>query len=77
MSSSSKSPPAELPYARGNTFDTLDEYLAYLEQYNGPIDLPYWRKVKPDLYQEVSSMPEAEPKTATRAELMERFGFER
>ena len=65
----------ELPYSRGHSFSSLDEYLEYLEEYNGPIDLPYWRKVKPGLYESVSSRPEAQPTRATRAELMRRFGF--
>ena len=36
---------ANLPYARGHSFRTLDEYLAYLEQYNGPVDMPWWREI--------------------------------
>ena len=68
---------AGLPYARGRSFATLDEYLAYLEKTNGPIDLPWWRRVKPDLYERVVRMRGAQPQTATREELMRRFGFDR
>ena len=67
----------ELPFARGHSFETLDAYLAYLEQYNGPIDLPWWRQVKPGLYEEVAHVPgkTGQPERATRQELMQRFGF--
>ena len=70
---------AELPYARGHSFANLDEYLTYLEKYNGPIDLPWWREVKPGLYELVAHIPgRAGPaERATRAELVKRFGFER
>ncbi|WP_156841979.1 hypothetical protein [Novosphingobium aquimarinum] len=70
-----------LPYARGNHFDTLDEYLHYLERYNGPIDMPYWRVIGPGRYEWVTTMRpldgEKERQVATRAELMERYGFEK
>lgn len=70
---------SDLPYSRGKSFRTLDEYLAYLDRMNGPIDLPYWRRIGPDLYEYAVRMPgsDAEPERATRAELMERFGFAR
>lgn len=68
-------PPAPLPWSRGQTFATLDAYLAYLEQYNGPIDLPWWREISPGVYEKVMRMPEARPETATRAELERRWGF--
>ena len=42
---------AGLPYARGRTFQNLDEYLVYLETTNGTIDLPYWRRLGPDVFQ--------------------------
>lgn len=69
---------ANLPHARGHSFDSLDAYLAYLQQYNGPIDLPWWRVVSPGVYElQVSLMPGAARERATRAELMARFGFTR
>jgi hypothetical protein len=67
---------ANLPYARGRTFTSLDEYLAHLEK-QGAIDLPYWREIRPGVYERVTSMPEARRETATRADLMQRFGFKR
>ena len=66
-----------LPFARGRSFRTLDEYLAHLEQL-GAIDLPYWRRVGPDLYERVATRaPRTDPERATRAELMRRYGFTR
>ncbi|MCA8889402.1 MAG: hypothetical protein KDA46_11270 [Parvularculaceae bacterium] len=67
---------ADLPYSRGKVFHSLDEYLAHLEQ-NSFIDLPYWREVKPDVYEWVVRMPGAKSEFATREELMERYGFTR
>lgn len=68
---------AKLPFARGKTFASLDEYLAHLER-QGAIDLPYWRRVGPGLYERVTSRrPAGPPERATRAELMRRFGFTR
>jgi hypothetical protein len=67
---------AHLPYARGKTFRTLDEYLAHLEA-QGALDLPWWREIRPGVYERMTSMPEARREVATRAELMRRFGFTR
>ena len=67
---------ANLPFARGKVFHSLDEYLAHLEKLSA-IDLPYWREIKPGVYEHVIRMPEAEREIATREELMQRFGFER
>ena len=67
---------ANLPFARGKTFHTLDEYLAHLEA-QGAIDLPWWREISPGVYERVTSMPEAPRQVATREELMRRFGFKR
>lgn len=68
---------AKLPFARGKTFRTLDDYLAHLER-QGAIDLPYWRPVGPGLYERVTRrVPAGPPERATRAELMRRFGFTR
>ena len=65
---------ARLPYARGRSFCTLDAYLAHLEQ-QGAIDLPWWRPVRPGVYERVTSRRGAPREIATRAELMKRFGF--
>jgi len=69
-------PVSDLPYARGKTFRTLDQYLAHLEQ-QGAIDLPWWREISPGVYEHVIHMPGARRETATREELMRRFGFTR
>lgn len=66
---------AGLPYSHGKVFATLDEYLAHLKQLSA-IDLPYWREISPGLYQKVVRMPEAEPQTATREELMKEYCFD-
>jgi hypothetical protein len=67
--------PARLPWARGRSFSTLDAYLAYLEQYNGPIDLPWWREIRPGVYEKMVRMPEGSREVVTRAQLERRWGF--
>jgi hypothetical protein len=67
---------ANLPYARGRTFASLDEYLAHLESL-GAIDLPWWREIRPGVYERVTSVRGRPPEVATRAELMQRYGFKR
>ena len=67
--------PDRLPWARGHSFATLDAYLAYLEQYNGPIDLPWWREVRPEVYEKMVRLPQAAPEIVTRAELEQRWSF--
>ena len=66
---------AGLPFSHGKTFRTLDEYLAHLERHAAPIDQPWWREIRPGVYEHVKRMPGATRETATRAELMARFGF--
>ena len=65
---------AALPFARGKTFCSLDAYLAHLEV-QGAIDLPWWRQVRPGVYEHVVRMPGATREVATRAQLIKRFGF--
>lgn len=68
---------ANLPYARGQIFHSLDAYLAHLER-QGAIGLPWWRQIGPGVYEQVvRRMPRGRPERATRAELMRRFGFTR
>ena len=67
---------ANLPFARGQVFHSLDDYLAHLER-QGAIDLPWWRQVAPGVYERVTNMRGRAPERATRAELMRRFGFAR
>ena len=66
---------AKLPYAHGHRFCSLDEYLGHLERRAAPIDQPWWRQVRPGVYEHVKRMPGAKREVATRAELMKRFGF--
>jgi hypothetical protein len=65
---------ANLPLSRGRSFRCLDDYLAHLEA-GGAIDLPWWRQVRPGVYEYVTRRTGAQPETATRQELMQRFGF--
>lgn len=71
-----------LPSSFGRSFATLDEYLEHLRRHAGPIDQPWYREVRPGVYEYVTSMrsegPSAVPaKTYTREELMREFGFTR
>jgi hypothetical protein len=65
---------ADLPFALGRRFRSLDEYLAHL-QVQSAIDLPWWREISPGVYEHVKTMTGALRETATRAELAKRFGF--
>lgn len=67
------------PGAPGRNFRTLDEYLAYLRQYAAPIDRPWYREVRPDLFKLETGNLRADlpPRYFTRAELEQRFGFPR
>lgn len=67
-----------LPSSFGRSFATLDEYLEHLRLYAGPIDQPWYREIRPGVYEYVTAMrPAPPPKTYTRAELMREFGFTR
>ena len=68
---------AGLPFSHGKSFRTLDDYLAHLERFAGPIDQPWWREIRPGVYEHVKRMPGAAREIATREELMKRFGFTR
>jgi hypothetical protein len=69
---------ANLPFAMGRRFATLDEYLTHLECHAGPIDLPWWKQIRPGVYKRMTTATNAPPnEVATRAELMKRFGFNR
>ena len=68
----------DLPSSFGRSFATLDEYLEHLRNYAGPIDLPWYREIRPGVYEYVTSMrPAPAPKTYTREELMREYGFTR
>ena len=74
-------PRRDLPYAHGRTFATLDEYLAHLERYAGPVGQPWYRKVGADTYELVTTMSvpgeSNRPQTFTREQLMREYGFTR
>jgi len=62
-------------------FRTLDEYLAYLEQTQGPVDGPWYKEVSPGVFQLQTAgnlhldVPSKEKRTFTRQELEKKFGF--
>lgn len=68
-----------LPISR--RFKTLDAYLAYLEQYEAPIDKPWYKQVRPGVYElqtgnlRVLGAEGEEKRTFTREELERKFGF--
>ena len=67
---------ANLPFAQGRSFASLDEYLEFRER-RGAYDVPWYRQVRPGVYQLVSRRaPGAEPQTYSREELARKFGFE-
>lgn len=66
---------ANLPFAQGRTFTSLDEYLAH-RRAQGTYDVPWYREIKPGTYELISRRPPgAEPKIYTREELARKFGF--
>lgn len=64
-----------LPFAAGEAFATLDAYLAHLKR-RGAMDVPWYREIEPGLYELVSGRGRRAPVHFSRAELMQRFGFE-
>jgi hypothetical protein len=67
-----------LPSSFGRSFATLDEYLEHLRNYAGPIDRPWYRQIRPGVYELVTTMrPAPAPRTFTREQLMRQFGFTR
>jgi hypothetical protein len=62
-------------------FRTLDDYLSYLERTQGPVDGPWYRLIKPGVYELQTGNLRvlgnaAEPKRIfTREELEREFGF--
>ena len=70
-------PVADLPFAQGRAFATLDDYLAFLRD-RGRYDVPWYRQTGPDRYELVSRRgPGAAPRSYSRAELEAKFGFAR
>ncbi len=63
-------------------FRTLDEYLAFLEQTQGPVDGPWYKQIRPDVFELQTGnlhldTPGGEKRVFTRAELEKKFGFSR
>ena len=61
-------------------FPNLDEYLAFLERTQGPVDGPWYKEVSPGVYQLQTGnlhldVPGGEKRTFTRQELEKKFGF--
>jgi len=74
----SAQPARQLPDSFGRNFTTLDEYLEHLRRYAAPIDKPWYREVRPGVYERVTTrVPRRAAETYTRAQLMARFGFTR
>lgn len=70
-------PGRDLPFANGQRFATLDDYLAFLKK-AGEYDTPWYREVKPGVgvYERVTRLPPGQrPEVVTRAELLKRYGF--
>ena len=63
-------------------FRNLDEYLAYLQKMDAPLDKPWYREVRPGIYQlqtgNFRPLGGTEPnREFTREELERKFGFSR
>lgn len=69
---------ANLPHAQGQSFATLDDYLAHLRRM-GAQDRPYYEEIAPGQYRRVGGRrppgAQAAERIYTRAELMQEFGF--
>lgn len=66
-----------LPHSGGRTFETLDEYLAFLKE-RGAADIPYYELQPDGRYLFVRGRGTMNnPQYFTRAELMRKFGFSR
>lgn len=67
-----------LPSSFGRSFATLDDYLEHLRKYAGTVDQPWYREVRPGVYELVTTLrPAPPPETYTREQLMRKFGFTR
>jgi hypothetical protein len=71
---------AQLPINR--RFRTLDEYLAYLEKTQAPIDKPWYKQIRPGVYELAGGNfrplgGDPKKRIFTRAELEKKFGFSR
>ena len=66
----------DLPFADGQSFASLDQYLAHLRKL-GASDIPFYEEVEPGVYQVMSGRAGLQPQRYTREELERRFGFRR
>lgn len=72
---SEQRPVANLPFAQGRAFASLDAYLEFRKS-RGAYDVPWYREIKPRVYELVSRRgPGTQPETFTREQLAEKFGF--
>ena len=69
-------PRADLPFAGGMSFASLDDYLAHLRR-RGTYDVPWYREVSPGVYERVvgRGAPGQTPQRFTREELERKYGF--
>lgn len=73
---SEQRPVANLPFAQGQAFASLDEYLEFRKG-RGAYDVPWYREIEPGIYELVSRRgPGAQPKRFSRDELAREFGFQ-
>ena len=71
---------AQLPISE--RFRSLDEYLAFLEKTQAPIDKPWYRQIRPGIYELQTGNfhqlgEKASKRVFTRDELERKFGFSR
>jgi hypothetical protein len=71
---------AQLPI--NQRFRSLDDYLAFLEKTQAPIDKPWYREIRPGVYElqtgNFRSLDERSPERVfTREQLEKKFGFSR
>lgn len=67
--------PPERPFSQGQSFATLDAYLAHLERL-GPIDITWYQRRPDGTYEMIQRRPPGTPPTIfTRQQLLDRFGF--
>ena len=71
----------ELPI--NQRFRTLDDYLAWLRKYAAPADQPWYKEIRPGVYELQTAgnlhldVPSNEKRIFTREELEKKFGFSR
>lgn len=61
-------------------FKSLEEYLAHLERTQGPVDGPWYKEIRPGVYELQTGnlhldTPSSQQRVFTREELAKKFGF--